>query len=103
MARNEAHDLRTATDELIDSLQRGNPRLSQPSGYRNITVDGQRGLQISLDNVSEVTGRDEVIQLVTTQMRDGNLLYAVAVAPRDEFNVYQPTFQRVIGSIRLRQ
>jgi peptidase M48-like protein len=103
MARNESHDLRTATDELIDSLQRGNPRLSQASGYRNITVDGQRGLQVNLDNVSEVTGRDEVILLVTTQMRDGNLLYAVAVAPRDEINLYQPTFQRVIGSIRLRQ
>jgi Zn-dependent protease with chaperone function len=102
IARNEAHDLRTATDELVDSLSRGNPRLSQSSGYRNVTIDGLRGLQTSLGNVSEVTGREEVIQLVTTQMRDGNLFYAIAVAPRDEVNVYETTFQRVLGSIRFR-
>lgn len=103
IARNEAHDLRTATDELVDSLARGNPRLSQASRYQNITIDGRRGLQTTLSNVSEVTGRDEVIRLVTTQMRDGNLFYAIAVAPRDELNRYQKAFQRVIGSIRLRQ
>ena len=59
-------------------------------------------MQTSLGNVSEVTGREEVIQLVTTQMRDGNLFYAVAVAPRDELNTYQSAFQRALGSIRIR-
>jgi hypothetical protein len=103
LQRNEAHDLRQATDELVDSLARGNPRLSQASGYRNSTIDGQRGLQTTMNNVSEATGRDEVIQLVTTQTRDGSLFYAVAVAPRDEYDRYDETFQRIIGSIRLRR
>jgi hypothetical protein len=103
LQRNETHDLRTATDELVNSLAQGNPRLSPPSGYRNTTIDGQRGLQTTLDNVSDVTGRDEVIQLMTTQTRDGNLFYAVAVAPRDEYDRYDQTFQRVISSIRLRR
>lgn len=102
IGRNEQHDLKTATDELIDSLSEANPKLSQTSGYRDITVSGRRGLQVALGNVSDVTGREEVIQLVTTQMRDGNLFYAVAVAPRDEIGTYQPAFQRVISSIRLR-
>jgi Zn-dependent protease with chaperone function len=102
LERNEAHDLRTATDELIDSLQRGNPRLRQDSGYFNTNIDGRRGLQTTLSNVSDATRRPEVIQLVTTQTRDGNLLYAVAVAPSDEVDRYRATFQRVINSIRLR-
>ena len=101
LERNEAHDLRTATDELVDSLARGNPRLKQESGYFNTTVDGRRGLHTTLSNVSDATGRAEVIQLVATQTRDGNLFYVVAVVPRDEADRYDSTIQRVINSIRL--
>jgi hypothetical protein len=50
LERNEAHDLRTATEELVDSLSRGNPRLKQDSGYFNTTVDGRRGLHTTLSN-----------------------------------------------------
>jgi hypothetical protein len=60
-------------------------------------------LQATLSNVSEATGRDEIIQLITTQTRDGNLFYAVAVSPRDEADQYDSVFQRVINSIRLRR
>ncbi len=31
VARNETHDLQTSTNELIDSLARGNPSLSRPA------------------------------------------------------------------------
>jgi hypothetical protein len=103
LERNEAHDLRTATDELVESLSRGNPRLSKGADYFNTTIDGRRGLQATLSNVSEATGRDEIIQLITTQTRDGNLFYAVAVSPRDEADQYDSVFQRVINSIRLRR
>ena len=103
LERNEAHDLRTATDELVDSLARGNPRLRQDSGYFNTTIDGRRGLHTTLSNVSEATGRDEIIQLVTTQTRDGSLFYAVAVAPREDADRYDSTFSRIINSIRLRR
>ena len=103
LERNEAHDLRTATDELVDSLSRGNPRLSKGADYFNTTIDGRRGLHATLSNVSEATGRDEIIQLITTQTRDGNLFYAVAVSPRDEADQYDSVFQRVINSIRLRR
>lgn len=102
VTRPRSSDLRQATDALIDSLASSNPRLSQGSGYQNISVSGRRALQTSLGNVSDVTGRNEVIQLVTTQMNNGTLFYVIAVAPRDEYSDYQSTFQRVIGSIRLR-
>lgn len=102
IGRNMRHDLKTETDELIDSLAKDNPRLSQSSGYRNIALSGRLALQTSLGNVSDVTGRDEVIQLITTQTRTGDLFFVVAVAPREDLSRYESTFQRVLGSIRLR-
>ncbi len=101
VSRNDTRDLQTQTDELIDSLHRGNPRMSRPSAYRRATIGGRNGLQTTIDNVSEATGAREVIQIVTTVMRDGNLFYAIFVAPSDEYNGYQPVFQRVASSIRL--
>jgi hypothetical protein len=101
VARHEAHDLRTATDELIDSLAESNPRLRKASNYRQRSVSGRTGLQTVLSNVSDVTREEETIHLVTTLLADGSLMYAVAVAPDDEFSAYQPHFQRVIQSIRL--
>ena len=103
ISRNESHDLQTATDELIDSLTRGNPNMSRPSGYSRAVIANREGLRTIVSNTSEVTGRDETVTLFTTLLRDGSLFYAIGVAPRDEFNSYQNTFQRVIGSIQLTQ
>ena len=63
-------------------------------------MSGRPALQTTLQNVSEATRRPEVIRLVTSQMRDGNLFYTIAVAPEDELRTYEPAFQRVISSIR---
>ena len=101
LGRNETHDLQTATDELIQSLANGNPNLSRASGYQRVNVADRRGLRTVLRNRSEVTGQDEAIQLVTTQMQDGNLFYAIGVAPGNEFSNYQRVFDRVVGSLQL--
>lgn len=101
VTRHEGHDLETATDELVESLTRGNPSLSRPSGYGRAFVDGRTALHTMLDNVSEVTGRPESIRLLTVDLGRGDILYALAVAPRDEFQDYQPVFDRVVSSIRL--
>jgi hypothetical protein len=101
VTRNETHDLETATDELIESLSRSNPRLSRRTNYQRRSVGGRNALQTTLSNVSDATRQEETIQLVTTLLRDGSLLYTVAVAPEPEFRTYQPHFQRVINSIRL--
>jgi hypothetical protein len=101
MGRNETHDLQTATDELIQSLANGNPGLSRASGYQRVNVARRNGLRTVLRNRSEVTGQDEAIQLVTTQMQDGNLFYAIGVAPGSDFPNYQRVFDKIIGSLQL--
>jgi Zn-dependent protease with chaperone function len=100
--RNESHDLRTATDELIDSLSRNNPQLRRGSSG-SITVAGRRGLHLVLSNVSDVTRREEQLDLFTTLLNDGTLFYMIGVAPATEFSTYQPVFGQVMRSIQLNE
>jgi Zn-dependent protease with chaperone function len=100
VARNESHDLQTATDELLQSLGQGNPQMRRVSNYRRGSIGGRSGLTTTLSNVSEATGAPETIQIFSTLMRDGNLLYLIAVAPSNEFSGYQNVFQRVAGSLQ---
>jgi hypothetical protein len=100
LARNESHDLQDATDELLQSLAQSNPNLSRPSGYDRISIDGNRGLRTVVSNVSS-SGDREAIQVYSTQLRNGNLFYAIAVAPANAFNSYRDVFDRVVSSIRL--
>ncbi|PYR71527.1 MAG: hypothetical protein DMF86_25725, partial [Acidobacteria bacterium] len=95
VARNETHDLRTATDELISSLSQSNPRLSRPSGYDRVSLGRSSSLRTVLSNVSDATGEEERVEVYTTLLRDGSLFYLFGVAPRGEFNDYEPIFRRV--------
>src|SRR5262245_14383613 len=102
MMRNETHDLRTASDELISSLSRGNPDLRASSNSDRFTVANRPGLRTVLSNTSEATEQPETIQLFTTLLRDGTLFYVLGVAPRDEYRDYQPVFQRIVNSLEIR-
>jgi Peptidase family M48 len=101
VARNENHDLNTATDELLQSLQQSNPRLSRPSGYDRTTLGGRQALHTVLSNVSDATGGEERIDVTTSLLSDGSLFYVLGVAPTTEFNTYTPTFRNVVKSIQL--
>ncbi|HYT73437.1 MAG TPA: M48 family metallopeptidase [Vicinamibacterales bacterium] len=100
LSRNETHDVQTATDELIQSLRQGNPRLSEPNGFERASIGGRQGLHTVLSNVSEVTGGQETIDVYTTALDDGSLFYALGVAPRDQYNGYANLFGRIVRSIQ---
>jgi Zn-dependent protease with chaperone function len=101
VGRNETHDLQTATNELIDGLAKGHPNLNRPKGYDRVNIAGRRGLRTVLSNRSDATGRGEVIEIVTTQMRDGNLFYTIGVSPTDEYPTYKNVFARIWSSVEL--
>lgn len=100
VARNESHDLRTATDELVQALAQSNPRLRQASDYSRASVGNRDGLSITLNNVSEATGNDERVKLFTALLQDGTLFYMIGVAPSNEFGVYEPVLRKVASSIQ---
>jgi beta-barrel assembly-enhancing protease len=101
LTRNEIHSLQEATQEFIDGLAQSNPSLRTTGHLKNTTLSGRTGLVATLKNVSEVTGRGETVMVFTTLLRDGNLFYCIAVAPQDEYQAYERSFQRVAQSIRL--
>jgi hypothetical protein len=94
-------NLRQATDQLISSLGQGNSNLRQAGSYRRESVGGREGLSITLSNVSEATRRNEVINLVTAMLGNGEVFYLVAVAPESEYSAYQRTFQYIIRTVEL--
>ena len=100
LTRNETHDLQTATNELVQSLAQSNPRMSRNSGSDRGSIGGRAGLRTLLSNQNEVTGRTERIALYTTLLNDGTLFYLIGVAPDNEFNTYDPVFNRVATSVQ---
>jgi len=101
LAPRNSDDLRRATDALIDLLASDSPNLRRLSDDDRSSLANQPAIRVVVSNVSEVTGQEERMEIVTTLLRDGRLLYALVVAPRDHFDQYEPTFRRVVSSIAI--
>lgn len=100
-AQTASRNLQQATNELINSLQQGNGNLRARSGYQRMDIDGRNGLLLTLGNINEATGRQELINVATTQLRNGQLFYMITVCPENEYSTYQNTFLNILRSIQL--
>ncbi|OLE56026.1 MAG: hypothetical protein AUG51_00425 [Acidobacteria bacterium 13_1_20CM_3_53_8] len=100
LAQTQSRDLQSATSEFLNGLAQGNRNLRQRSGYQQVRVGNRYGLSISLDNINEATGRPEIITVITTQLRNGQLFYMIAVTPANEYSYYQGAFGNILRSIQ---
>lgn len=94
-------DLRQASDRYINGLLQGNSYLSPQGNYRRASVAGRSALSMVLAGASNVTGRDEVVVVYTTMLRNGGLFYLINVAPRDQYRAYERAFQNVLRSVQI--
>ena len=101
LAQTNSRNLQQATNDFLNTLQQGSGNLRSRSGYQRTDVAGRNGLSISLSNTNEATGQPEIVSVVTTQLRNGELLYIISVAPENDYNTYQATFQTVLRSVQL--
>ena len=93
--------LEGATDQLIDSLRRSNPGTRIRQGYRRGRISGRAALSVVMIGDSPVEGAER--NWLLTTFGPGNLLYYfIAVAPESDFRTYEPTFESIFDSIRLR-
>lgn len=99
--RSRSRNLRSATEELINSFQEGNPNLRAQGSYQRSSISGRDGLAISFTNISDITGKTEVVNIYTTLLRNGDLFYMIPVVPQAEYRNYQRAFQNVVRSIQL--
>jgi hypothetical protein len=100
VAQTNNRNLQTATQELINGLAQGNNNLRTSGGYQRTTMSGRNALFTTLSNTNEATGRPENVRVITTQLRNGQLFYMIAVAPQSERN-FENAFQTIMQSVRI--
>jgi len=101
VAQTQSQNLQQATQEFLNGLTQGNNSLRQRSGLQRTTVGGRTGLTTTLTNINEATGQAEVVTVITTQLRNGQLFYLIAVAPENESASYQTAFRNILRSIQI--
>jgi hypothetical protein len=100
VAQTNNRNLQTATQEFINNLAQGNSGMRMSGGYQRTTLSGRTALWSTLTNVNEATGRPENVRIITTQLRNGQLFYMIAVAPQNERN-FENAFQTIMQSVRI--
>lgn len=101
LAQTQSRNLQQATQEFLNNLSQGNSNVRQRGGLVRATVGGRAGLTTSLTNTNEATGQAESLTVLTTQLRNGQLFYMIAVAPDNESTGYQAAFRNVLRSLQL--
>jgi Zn-dependent protease with chaperone function len=101
VSQSNSRNLEQATNDFINGLQQGSGNLRARSGYQRTSINGRSALSITLDNANEATGRPEIVHVITTQLRNGELFYMIAVSPDNEYNNYQGVFQNILRSLQL--
>ena len=95
-----------ATQQVIHSLQQDNPGMRVASEISHVDVNGAEGRSVYLSGNSPVQANGQALPerdwVVTLPHPQGGLMYLVFVAPERDFNQLQPTYQKMLESLRLR-
>lgn len=101
VAQTQSRNLQQATNEFLRSLAQGNGNMRQRTGLQRTTLSGRTAYTTSFTNVNEATGQAESVTVVTTQLRDGRLLFMIAVAPENEAGNFQNAFRTIMRSVQI--
>jgi Zn-dependent protease with chaperone function len=94
-------NLQRDTQQLLQNFARSNPELQRAGNTRRVSMGGRQGLSTPLVNTSDVTGQREYVNLATAQLRNGDILYVIGVAPQPEADTYERAFQRVRETLQI--
>lgn len=94
--------LEQATSDLVRQIQQANGHLQRVEGSdRRGTVAGARSIEVRLAGRSPQTGRDEQVAVIARALSDDHIVYALLIAPASDFAALQPTFDRMVRSMRV--
>ncbi len=101
--RNETID--QATTEIVKNIQGSGNDLKTIGTPTRIIVAGVRGRSVIMQSTSpfvDAKGQSQKERdwLITIPRQDGSFFYLIFVAPESEFKYFQPTFERMLKSIR---
>ncbi len=101
VAQTQSRNLQQATNEFLQGLAQGNGNMRQRTGLQRTTFAGRNAFTSSFTNINEANGQPESVTVITTQLRDGRLLYMIAVAPENEAGNFQTAFRNVMQSVQI--
>lgn len=92
--------LEQATEHLVRNILQANPGMRE-IGHQSARISGRAALATQFSGPSPIAGERESDWLFTTRWGD-SLFYGLFVVPESDYRAYQPTFQQMLESIRLR-
>jgi predicted Zn-dependent protease len=94
--------LEQATNDLVDQLVQNNRHLSYVrNSIKRQTIDGANALSVVLAGTSPVTRVEERVTVFTRELPDGHVIYALFIAPAQNYSELSNTFQRMVSSLRV--
>jgi hypothetical protein len=97
----EASDLEAANTAFVNQQLKLNPDFRLVRRQQGIHLGNLPAFATVVAGPSPVTGVMELDIIYTTATRDGRLFYLITMAPEDEIEKYNPTFDHIVSSIRL--
>ena len=94
--------LAEATNDLLRQIVRTNPTLKRvPDSQRSDRIDGAPALSLVLSGRSVATGGEERVTVFTRELPDDHVVYALFIAPGQDYGQLKETFNRMITSLRV--
>ena len=100
-AKGTGGNLTDTTNAYLQQLLESNAYLKQVGPQQKVTISGMPGLATRFLGQSPVTGKAEVVTIITAELQSGNLFYVAAVAPEAEMSRYNAVFRNLINSIQI--
>src|SRR4051812_8948449 len=102
----QPQSLEQTTQQVLQALAQSNPGLRAISAKSNMNVNGLPASVVNLMGQSPLSSQDgqpvaERDVLLTLQRSDGSVLWMLFIAPEPHFNALEPTFQKMIQSLRV--
>ncbi len=95
-------ELVEAANDLLDCALQNNPHLDFVRGSdRRGSIEGARAIALTLSGRSPATGRGERAQIYARELDDGDIVYAIFVAPDDEYGDFRPVFERMLRGLKI--
>ncbi len=94
--------LAEATNDLVNQILRTNSHLKfVPDSQRVDQVDGASALSLVLSGRSPATGLEERVTVFTRELPDDHVIYALFIAPAQDYSALRRTFDRMISSLQV--
>jgi Zn-dependent protease with chaperone function len=95
-------NLSRATSDLVEQILQVNPNLQViRDSERRTKIDGAPSLSVILSGRSPVTRQEERITVFTREIPDDHVIYALFIAPQQDYDRLNETFNRMISSVRV--